>query len=87
MELRIHGRVQGVGYRYAAAEQARRLGLVGWVRNTENGDVELTAEGSVEALQLLREWCRTGPPAASVTRIDEHWLESGPGLAGFEIQR
>jgi acylphosphatase len=51
------------------------------------GDVELTAEGSVEALQLLREWCRTGPPAASVTRIDEHWLESGPGLAGFEIQR
>lgn len=87
IELRIRGRVQGVGYRYSAVEQARRLGLVGWVRNTDGGDVELMAEGSPAALRQLLDWCRSGPPGARVSGIDEHWSTAGLGISGFEIRR
>mgnify|MGYP003630980859 CR=1 FL=1 len=68
--LRVRGRVQGVFYRGWTVERARALGLDGWVRNRRDGSVEILASGPVEAIEMLIEQCRAGPPAAHVTDID-----------------
>ena len=72
--VRIHvlveGRVQGVGFRQACADQARRRRLAGWVRNRRDGRVEAVFEGPADAVAAMVEWCRTGPPAARVTAVD-----------------
>lgn len=82
----VSGRVQGVGFRYAAASQARRLGLAGWVANRGDGSVEGLASGDEAALARLREWLQQGPPAARVERVE--WLEAAVlAVAGFEIRR
>jgi acylphosphatase len=65
----ITGRVQGVSYRANAANEATRLGIVGWVKNREDGSVELEAEGPDEHIAALIKWCEVGPPAALVARV------------------
>jgi acylphosphatase len=74
----VSGRVQGVSYRASTADEARRLGLVGWVRNLRDGTVELEAEGPPDAIEKLLTWCQHGPPAAKVTNVavDERPLAS-----------
>ena len=67
--LRITGQVQGVGYRWWAERQARRLAVDGWVRNCPDGSVELLAIGDEVALERLTEACRGGPPMASVAGV------------------
>ncbi len=67
--LIVHGRVQGVGYRDWVVDQARALGLAGWVRNRSDGSVEILAAGEPELVGRLSEICRSGPPAARVTEI------------------
>jgi acylphosphatase len=66
---RVLGRVQGVGFRYTCYQEARRLGLAGWVRNTASGDVEVWAEGPREKLDRFLEWLRRGPPGARVDQL------------------
>ncbi len=67
----VHGVVQGVFFRKATQETARRLGLKGWVRNrADGGRVELVAEGPPEAVEALLTWCHQGPPAARVERVE-----------------
>jgi acylphosphatase len=83
--LRISGRVQGVGFRYSAMDEARRLGVSGWVRNTHDGTVELVAEGDREQLQRLVTWCHVGPRGALVTDVEERWLEHRGEFDGFRI--
>ncbi len=70
IRVRVKGRVQGVYYRASTRAQARALGLVGWVRNTADGAVELEAQGAPSALAELVEWCRKGPPAARVATLE-----------------
>ena len=65
----VTGRVQGVSYRASTAGEARRLGLVGWVRNLRDGSVELEAEGPEDAVEGLLTWCHQGPPAARVANV------------------
>lgn len=75
---RIGGRVQGVFFRNWAVDQARALGLRGWVRNRFDGSVELLAFGMADAVEALIERCRQGPPAARVERIDVEEAEGEP---------
>jgi len=65
----VSGRVQGVSYRASTADQARALGLTGWVKNLRDGSVALEAEGETEAIDRLLAWCRVGPPAAVVRDV------------------
>ena len=67
--LIIHGHVQGVGFRSACNRRAFDLGLTGWVRNLQDGSVEVQAEGSQLALAELRAWCEQGPPGAQVRQV------------------
>jgi acylphosphatase len=82
IRLIIEGRVQGVGYRWWAVETARRLELDGWVRNRRDGSVELLAIGPGQALDALVAACRQGPPAATVTALDQAPAEDDRSL-GF----
>lgn len=66
----IKGRVQGVWYRNWTVENARELGLKGWVRNRRDGAVEALFSGSVEAVQEMERRCRRGPPDAAVTGLE-----------------
>ncbi|HWV38232.1 MAG TPA: acylphosphatase [Vulgatibacter sp.] len=87
VELRITGRVQGVFYRASCADEARRLGLVGWVRNVADGSVEAVAEGPRAALDALVEWCRRGPPAARVDDVQARWGAASGEFATFAVRR
>ena len=69
----VHGRVQGVGFRYTMVKQAQRLGLTGWIRNDPDGTVEVVAEGDEQALRRFVEKLKKGPPAARVTDVDVSW--------------
>ncbi len=71
VHLVIRGRVQGVGFRYATATAARRLGVAGWVRNLPDGAVEVVAAGAPDAVRALVDWCHHGPPSARVTQVAE----------------
>jgi acylphosphatase len=68
----VHGRVQGVGFRYAVVDRARLLGLGGWVRNRPDGTVEAAFEGPHERVRSIVDWCRRGPRGARVDRLEEH---------------
>ncbi|MCP5145964.1 MAG: acylphosphatase [Gammaproteobacteria bacterium] len=72
IRLRISGRVQGVWFRASTREQAKRLRVTGWVRNCDNGEVEVLAEGTPGQVGQLVEWCHRGPPAASVADVVRH---------------
>jgi acylphosphatase len=69
----IAGRVQGVGFRAAARDQARRAKVQGWVRNLSDGRVEAVFEGSNGAVRRLVSWCYSGPPSANVERVEVQW--------------
>ena len=69
VDVRVTGRVQGVAFRMYAEQQARRLGVAGWVRNEADGSVGGHFEGEAEAVDALVAWCRTGPPAARVEHV------------------
>jgi acylphosphatase len=70
----IQGRVQGVGFRWYVQREAGKLDLRGWVRNTEEGEVEVVASGPSEDLAELRVSLRHGPRGSRVDRLIEHHL-------------
>jgi acylphosphatase len=82
IRVRITGRVQGVWYRGWTIDQARGLGLSGWVRNRRDGSVEAVFSGSERAVRAMIQLCRQGPPAARVSDVAEQ-IETEPVPAGF----
>src|SRR5687768_15928097 len=70
--VEVRGRVQGVWFRGSVAEAARGCGVDGWVRNRSDGTLEAVFEGRPEVVERLVEFCRHGPPGATVTRVDTH---------------
>lgn len=82
----VFGRVQGVWYRGSTRDQARQLGLSGWVRNREDGSVEAVACGTPETLERFRAWLQEGPSAARVERVEEKDAPQGPEDEEFVIK-
>lgn len=70
-QIRVNGRVHGVGFRDALRAEALRLGVQGWVRNRADGSVEAVLQGDDDAVARLIAWARRGPPLASVHALDE----------------
>ena len=85
LRVTVTGRVQGVFYRNAAAREAERLGLSGWVRNSGDGGVELEVEGRSAAVDEFVEWARLGPPRARVDRLRSLPLDP-IGQVGFDVR-
>ncbi len=69
-QLRIRGRVQGVGFRDALRRVAIAQSCTGWVRNRRDGSVEAVLQGSESAVRALAEWAHRGPPASKVTSVE-----------------
>jgi acylphosphatase len=80
--LVVHGRVQGVGFRYSVARAAQSRGVAGWVANRADGTVEAVFEGDPESVEGLLRLCREGPRGAVVDRVEVE-DEQPEGLAGF----
>jgi len=78
----VHGRVQGVGFRYSLARQAQSRGVTGSAANRPDGAVEVVLEGEPEAVESLVRWCEAGPRGAAVERV-EVVDEQPEGLRGF----
>jgi acylphosphatase len=84
----IKGRVQGVGFRWFVHREASELDLRGWVRNTDDGDVEVVAAGDVADLAELRASLRSGPRGSRVDHVIEHYLDESEAaeLSSFRIE-
>lgn len=87
VHLKIIGRVQGVYYRASTVQQAANLGLTGWVKNCDDGSVEVVAEGTRAELENLIAWCRVGPPGARVRQVEVRWQTAENSFRGFTIKR
>jgi acylphosphatase len=70
IQARVHGRVQGVAYRFYAEKYAGLLGITGWVRNLPDGRVEVLAEGSADSVETFLDRLREGPSLARVETFD-----------------
>jgi acylphosphatase len=84
--FRVRGQVQGVFFRASAEAVALRLGLSGWVRNSENGDVELVACGTARQLDELEQWLWRGPSSARVSAV-QRAPAALQTFNGFEVRR
>ncbi len=86
MKIRIHGRVQGVGFRYAARDEARKHEIRGFARNDPNGTVFIEAQGDEKDLKVFLAWCRKGPWAAKVEKVEEELIDEMGNFTDFLIQ-
>ena len=84
--LKITGLVQGVGYRYVSVSKAQSLTLVGYVKNTADGGVEIVAEGEETDLKNFITWCYNGVGPAMVHSIDQSWSEATGNFTDFMIK-
>lgn len=82
----IRGTVHGVGFRWSVQGVAERLGITGYVRNTDDGHVEVVAEGPTDALETLRAFCYRGPDGATVTGVHVSEEPATGEFASFEIR-
>ena len=85
LNIKIHGRVQGVFYRDTAKSVATKLGIKGWVRNEPDGTVYIEIEGQEGELKRFVQWCQQGPSTAAVNKVE---VEQGEieGFTGFEVK-
>lgn len=81
----ISGLVQGVSFRASMREVALRNGVEGWVRNTDDGDVEAVVQGEEAGVDRLLEWAKAGPPGARVNSVRSQPVEDYRGMSGFRI--
>jgi acylphosphatase len=82
----VHGRVQGVNFRYYTRRRAVELGLGGYVRNVWDGTVEVVAEGPRSALDELLAFLRVGPRGSIVTEVSAQWPAPTSNFERFEVR-
>jgi acylphosphatase len=81
----VSGLVQGVFFRSTCRDEARQVGVTGWVRNLENDRVEAVFEGEKDAVSKMVQWCNKGPPGARVNLVDVEWGEYTGRFNSFNI--
>lgn len=81
----VSGRVQGVWFRQSTKEQALSLGLKGWVRNLNDGRVEVLAAGEEKAVRQLEAWLVKGPELANVAEVISDFSEPEHALTEFDV--
>ena len=86
-QLIIKGRVQGVFFRATAKDMADELGITGWVKNTDEGNVEIIATGTEEQLRKFIEWCKKGPRKAIVTDVEISKKDKEENFKSFQVIR
>lgn len=85
--VRISGRVTGVGFRWSALDEARRLpGLLGWIRNVDHGEVEALVAGSPGEVAAMLGWLHHGPPGAAVLDCQVTGETAPHGLSRFQVK-
>ena len=82
---RVRGRVQGVGFRYSTVREAQRLGLKGWVKNVNRGDVEVWAEGQEGKLKPFLTWLRQGNQFSRVDSVEKEDMQP-KGYEDFTVE-
>jgi acylphosphatase len=87
VHLIVKGRVQGVYFRASTVQQARHLGLTGWVMNRRDGSVEVLAEGPSDRLEELVAWCGQGPPGARVEQVELQRQDFRGEFPEFQIRQ
>ena len=85
-QIRVSGRVQGVGFRAALQDEATRRGVTGWVRNRSDGSVEALLQGPQAAVEALIAWTRRGPPGARVDGVRETAAHPDAAQARFALR-
>lgn len=87
ISFKVHGRVQGVSFRYYTRKKAISYNLTGWVRNAAQGNVEGEAQGEEDGIQKLVKDLGTGPTHAHVERLEKEVIEVKEGEEGFVVRR
>jgi acylphosphatase len=82
----VSGRVQGVFFRQQIQELATRIGVNGWVRNTQDDIVEAVFEGEKDDVERLVEFCKKGPPYARVTKVEVAWENFVDEFKDFRVR-
>ncbi|WP_430876302.1 acylphosphatase [Gilliamella sp. G0441] len=83
----ISGSVQGVGFRFFTYQKAIKIGLVGYVKNLDNGDVEIVVQGSSHQISSMTQWLNLGGPrSANIVKINIYELSSKENLTSFNVR-
>lgn len=85
-KARIYGIVQGVGFRFSTVSMARRVGVLGYVRNMPDGSVEVVAEGNADSCEKLIAWLKKGPPGAYVREVSVKYINYRGLYRGFTVE-
>jgi acylphosphatase len=85
LNVKIHGRVQGIFFRDSARRKAGKLDIKGFARNEDDGTVYIEAEGEEENLKKFLDWCRKGPVLASVKKVEFEFKPEIKNFRDFEI--
>ena len=86
LDITVKGKVQGVFYRASTKAVADQLGVKGYIKNENNGDVAIAAEADEMSLEMFLEWCNEGPQDAGVTSVESHESEL-KNYRNFEISK
>lgn len=86
LHLNISGSVQGVFYRVSAKDEADKLMLKGWVKNNDEGQVEIEVQGGEKNVQEFIDWCKKGPDGAEVQDVEITKLEGFEDFRNFSIK-
>ena len=83
----VCGKVQGVFFRQSTMKKARELGLSGYVKNLQDGAVQIEAQGSTEQIDELFKWCHIGPARAKVSSVHKEQIDLFPVSDDFVVKR